>query len=194
MSIALESLSAPHLLVAALLIFGVAPGVLLRIISLAYRHDDPRRHEMVAELYAVPRWERPFWVLEQAEVALFEGLWERALWMATGRIIWRWRLESGLELNLRHPGTFWIPDEDERATLQPGDVAKLIFRMKDGWGERMWVTVTERTRDRYVGTLSSTPAGIPKLSYGDRIRFRPHHVIDIEIDEAVSCREDPPQR
>jgi DNA-binding transcriptional MerR regulator len=58
----------------ALLVFGFAPGALLRLIVLAFRRDDPRRRELLGELYAVPRIERPFWVIEQLEVALFEGL------------------------------------------------------------------------------------------------------------------------
>jgi len=58
----------------ALLIFGLAPSIVLRIIVLAFRSDDPRRTEMLGELYSVPRIERPFWVLEQLEIALFEGL------------------------------------------------------------------------------------------------------------------------
>jgi len=49
----------------ALGIWGFAPGALLRLIVLAFHRDDPRRHELVAELYAVPRVERPFWVIEQ---------------------------------------------------------------------------------------------------------------------------------
>ena len=49
----------------ALLVFGFAPGALLRIIVLAFPRDDPRRAELLAELHAVPRIERPFWVLEQ---------------------------------------------------------------------------------------------------------------------------------
>jgi len=61
----------------ALLVFGFAPGAVLRLILLAFRRDDPRRRELLAELYAVPRIERPFWVFEQLEVALFEGIWER---------------------------------------------------------------------------------------------------------------------
>jgi hypothetical protein len=67
----------------ALLVFGFAPGALLRIIVLAFPRDDPRRAELLAELHAVPRIERPFWVLEQLEVALFEGAWERVVWAAT---------------------------------------------------------------------------------------------------------------
>ena len=33
--------------------------------------------ELIAELYAVPRVGRPFWVAQQLEVALFEGLGHR---------------------------------------------------------------------------------------------------------------------
>jgi hypothetical protein len=61
----------------ALLAFGFAPGVVLRLIVLFYRRGNPRRQELLAELYAVPRIERPFWVAEQLEVALFEGLRDR---------------------------------------------------------------------------------------------------------------------
>jgi len=48
---------------AALVVFGFAPGIALRLIVLAFHRDDPRRRELLAELYAVPRLERPFWVL-----------------------------------------------------------------------------------------------------------------------------------
>lgn len=61
----------------SLLVFGFAPGAVLRLIVLAFRRDDPRRSEMLAELYRVPRLERLYWVFEQLEVALFEGLGER---------------------------------------------------------------------------------------------------------------------
>lgn len=61
----------------ALLVFGFAPGVVLRLIVLFYRRDDARRRELLGELYAVPRIERPFWVAEQLELALFEGLRDR---------------------------------------------------------------------------------------------------------------------
>lgn len=61
----------------ALLVFGFAPGAVLRLIVLFYRCDNPRRQELLGELYGVPRIERPFWVAEQLEVALFEGLRDR---------------------------------------------------------------------------------------------------------------------
>jgi AAA domain-containing protein len=58
---------------ASLLMFGFAPGAVLRVVVLAYRRDDPRRTELLAELPYVPRVEKPFWVCEQLENALFEG-------------------------------------------------------------------------------------------------------------------------
>jgi len=57
-----------------LLVFGFAPGFVLRLLVLLYPKRNPRRRELVAELYEVPRIERPMWVAEQIEVALFEGL------------------------------------------------------------------------------------------------------------------------
>lgn len=73
MSEILAGLTSWQALVIGLLVFGLAPGILLRAIVLLYRSDDPARREVLAELRAVPRWERPFWVAEQLEAALFEG-------------------------------------------------------------------------------------------------------------------------
>ena len=66
----------PSLLL-VLVVFGFAPGFCLRLIVLAYPRGDHRRGELIAELYAVPRVKRPLWVVEQLEVALFEGLAHR---------------------------------------------------------------------------------------------------------------------
>ena len=46
-------------LVLVVVVFGFAPGVCLRLIVLAYPRSDPRRGELIAELYAVPRMQRP---------------------------------------------------------------------------------------------------------------------------------------
>ncbi len=56
-----------------LLVFGLAPGVILRIFLLAYPKRHPRRAELIGELYCVPLVERPIWVVQQVETALFEG-------------------------------------------------------------------------------------------------------------------------
>jgi hypothetical protein len=72
----LHLLAWPAFLV-AVLVFGFAPGAVLRLIVLGFRRDDPRRRELLGEVYHVPRLERPFWVCEQLERALFEGLGPR---------------------------------------------------------------------------------------------------------------------
>lgn len=92
----------PYAFVAALIIFGFAPGAALRLIVLAFPRDDPRRRELLAELHAVKRVERPFWVVEQLEVAIFEGLWGRVVGIRSRR--GRWHLEPGLDLP---PGLRW---------------------------------------------------------------------------------------
>jgi len=72
-----DAIASPWSLVWVLVVFGVAPGFVLRLLVLLYPKRDPRRWELVAELYAIPRLMRPMWVAEQIEVALFEGLSRR---------------------------------------------------------------------------------------------------------------------
>jgi hypothetical protein len=64
-------------LLLVLLVFGFAPGFVLRLLVFAYPRSDPRRRELIAELYAVHRIQRPLWVAEQLEAALFEGVPQR---------------------------------------------------------------------------------------------------------------------
>lgn len=73
----LETVASWPSLLLVVVVFGLAPGLCLRLIVLAYPRSDPRRAELIAELYAVPRIQRPLWVAEQLEVALFEGLGHR---------------------------------------------------------------------------------------------------------------------
>jgi hypothetical protein len=171
----------------AMFVWGFAPGAVLRLIVLAFPQDDPRRRELLGELYAVPRAERPFWVFEQLEVALCEGLWGRLVWAATGRVIYRWHLGSGVKRNRAHPDTFQIPDEEDRNGVHPGLTVKLMFEMRDGFGERMWVEVLRRKRRHLVGRLSNQPAAIPRLYHGDLIKFKPEHIIDIDWEGVVGC-------
>jgi uncharacterized protein YegJ (DUF2314 family) len=171
----------------ALLIFGFAPSLLLRVIVLAFPRDDPRRDELLGELYAVPRFERPFWVAEQFEVALVEGAGQRLVWAATGRIIHRWHLGSGVRRNREHPDAFWIPSDEERQAVESGMKVKLMFEMRDGWGERMWVQVTAVKKRKLVGELFNLPIGIPRLMPGDKIKFKREHIIDIVEDSDVGA-------
>ncbi|MET8798114.1 hypothetical protein ABZV91_16965 [Nocardia sp. NPDC004568] len=76
MTTLLETVASWHGLAAflvAVAIFGFFPGFLLRLLVRLYPAGDARRRELTAELYAVPRLLRPFWVAEQFETVLYEG-------------------------------------------------------------------------------------------------------------------------
>ena len=64
----------PGVLIMSGAIFGFFPGFVLRVLVLLYPVDDPRRRELVAELYTLGRIERIEWVFQQLETALFEGV------------------------------------------------------------------------------------------------------------------------
>lgn len=61
-------------LLGAVVIFGFVPGFVLRLLVSIYPKDDPRRRELVAQLYTLKRVERLFFVAEQLETVLFDGL------------------------------------------------------------------------------------------------------------------------
>lgn len=56
-----------------MLTLGFAPGFVLRLLVRIYPRDDPRRRELVAELYVLGYWQRLLFVGEQLETAIFEG-------------------------------------------------------------------------------------------------------------------------
>lgn len=180
----LDSLVSLPTLLLAILIYGFAPGFLLRVLVLVYDLDDPRRVELIAELYEVPRLKRPFWVAEQIETAIFDGLGPRIRWALTGRVILGWKLRSGVKQNRLHPTSFWIPSDAEKDAIEPGSVVKLMFEQSDGWGERMWVIVDKVGRRRITGYLDNDPLDFPRLYPGRKIRFRREHIIDIHPDPA----------
>ena len=171
-----------------LLVFGLAPGALLRVIVLAYPRDDPRRRERVAELYVVPRILRPLFVAEQLELAISEGLFPRLISAWTRGRSDRWHLESGVELNREHPATFWIPSQTQKAGIRLGLVVQLAFSTEDGWGERMWVEVDAISDDVMVGRLLNEPVGIGGLYRGQCVGFTSEHVIDIDDPEDAAGR------
>jgi hypothetical protein len=91
------------------------------------------------------------------------------------------RLVSAEESHAENPETFWIPDKADRDSLQPGDIAKVIFKTYTGdgfTGERIWVKVTGRIGNKYIGKLDNIPFIIAN-KLGDRVCFRAEHVIDI---------------
>jgi hypothetical protein len=88
-----------------LVVFGFAPGVCLRLIVLTYPRSDPRRKELLAELRAVPRIERPLWVAEQLEVGLFEGLRHR---VTAFRSWYRARVAAAKSKREREEADWWL--------------------------------------------------------------------------------------
>jgi hypothetical protein len=166
----------------ALVIFGFAPGMVLAAIVRLLNKDDPRRRELQAELYAVPRWERPFWVCDQFEVCLREGLFPEVGWY-WGRHIWhRSRIESGVKMNSAHPDSFLIPSDADKAELGPGDAVKLMWTVRRFPGERMWVQILHRDGDRFTGALDSDPFFVYMVS-GETIRFTSDDIVDYILAE-----------
>lgn len=185
----LDALASWQTFVVMLAVFGFFPRMALRLIVLAFHREDSRRVELMAELQAVPRVERPLWVAEQLELAISEGLWGRFEWMLTGRVIHRWHLSDGVERNRLYPDTFSIPSEEDKDEIRPGDLVKAEFAMSD-WAERMWVEVTAVRRGHIVGQLSNTPAGIPRLQPGRKVKLKRKHVIDfMPQEDEHSCPE-----
>jgi hypothetical protein len=106
-----------------------------------------------------------------------------------------WGLANGEEYHAKAPQTFAIPQLSERQNLKAGDFAKLLFRINvDGTEdgeviERMWVVVTERTSDGYIGVLNNDPESIDendRLWSGTELPFATHHIISIAEGDADS--------
>lgn len=168
--------------VVALLIFRFLPGMVLALIVRLFPKDDPRRRELQAELYAVPRWERPFWVVQQFEVALRLGLAPEIAWY-WGRFVWhRAKIESGRGLHEWWPDSCWVPEAEEKAQLRPGDLVKLIWQVKryEASGERMWVEIISRDGDDIVGRLSNWPVYV-HLNPDEIVKFHIDDIIDYEL-------------
>ena len=100
-----------------------------------------------------------------------------------------WCLEDGEEYHRAAPDTFWIPTRKAHEALQPGDLAKLIFRISVDHPdepvavERMWVLIRERIVGGYFGTLDNDPDALAENDEfwsGIELPFRPHHIIDID--------------
>jgi hypothetical protein len=101
-----------------------------------------------------------------------------------------WELRSAEESHRRNPESFWIPPLDVRQNLRRGQAARLIFDIEldeDGkvvvQGERMWVVVSEKVGDTYIGILDNKPASFERgdsvyLCFGAEVPFRAEHVID----------------
>lgn len=98
------------------------------------------------------------------------------------------KLDSGLRRHIEFPDTFEVPSQEMRENLLPGDLAKLIFRIRVGNAvhiERMWVEVVEIKPEYYVGVLDNDPFCTDEIRSGMRVDFHADHVIQIERPDAV---------
>lgn len=90
-------------------------------------------------------------------------------------------LIDGVKRHEKHPATFDVPSDEDKAKVRAGDFVKVGFeRVEGGQGERMWLIVTEPGK----GTLDNDPvlfAGTLKL--GDVIEFKPENILDILTPE-----------
>ena len=104
-----------------------------------------------------------------------------------------WELRSGEAGHAANPDSFLIPPLEIRRNLQRGQAARLMFDIEsendDGQiivqGERMWVIVSEKHEDFYVGILDNPPASFEPsdsayLCFGAEIPFLAEHVIDTD--------------
>lgn len=116
-----------------------------------------------------------------------------------------WCLDDGEEYHRAAPDTFWIPGREAREGLQPGDLAKLIFRINVDDPEapvaveRMWVLVRERTPGGYLGVLDNDPDALAENEEfwsGIELPFAARHVINIdERDEnTIALAAEEPKR
>ncbi len=106
-----------------------------------------------------------------------------------------WCLEDGEQRTREHPDKFEIPELALREILEPGDLAKLIFRIavddenEPEAFERMWVIVRARIPGGYMGLLDNEPSKIDEndeLWRGTELPFQAKHIIAAEHGNAES--------
>ncbi|TDN38462.1 hypothetical protein E4631_02790 [Hymenobacter sp. UV11] len=107
-----------------------------------------------------------------------------------------WELRSAEKAHAQYGDRFWIPALIERQAIRRGQAARLIFDIEvdnagklEIQGERMYVIVSEKIGDIYIGILDNQPAcsnfeDNVYLCMGAEVPFLAEHVIDID---------DPPQ-
>jgi len=96
----LQAITSWRSLLFVVVVFGFAPGFILRLLVKVYPRDDPRRQELVAELYTKGRIERLFFVAEQLETVLIEGVPHRvrstSRWVRPHtKRLWVWLMNGG---------------------------------------------------------------------------------------------------
>ena len=96
-----------------------------------------------------------------------------------------WYLGNAEDEHAEQPRSFFIPGREERSNRNPGDLVRLLFYIRNPppggpRAERMWLEVSARHEDGYVGLLTNRPIAIKDLSGGDEVAFRSEHIIAIQ--------------
>jgi uncharacterized protein YegJ (DUF2314 family) len=103
----------------------------------------------------------------------------------TGKVTFQ--LEDGEAYHRAAPATFQIPERERREKVKEGEIVKLIFRFhgaNDTRVERMWVKVSKRLENGYLGILDNDPYCTDQVKAGIEVSFQPQHIINIWVDEA----------
>jgi len=98
-----------------------------------------------------------------------------------------WRLVDCEELAKDNKYTFYKPSRNITDKLDVGNVVKLNFQFEstndeDPLGERMWVIITEKSQNKFKGTLDNNPFYLSELYYQDIIEFEHKHIIDHDLE------------
>jgi hypothetical protein len=97
------------------------------------------------------------------------------------------RLEDVEEVHKRHKRTYSIPRSDERKSLRPGQLVKLVFLAEEeadegARAERMWVEVEGAAGGEYIGKLTNRPRYIKYVKQNDYVVFRAEHICAIYVE------------
>lgn len=96
-----------------------------------------------------------------------------------------YKLLDAVARNKETKGQFGLPHKKEVASVDAGNLVKLVFLFKPTKkhphieAERMWVKVIKKTPKTFVGVLDNTPFITKSIKLGDKVRFRPKNIIQV---------------
>jgi len=86
-----------------------------------------------------------------------------------------------------NPYTYYLPPTEHLSALESEDLVQIII---EGYpesryigAERIWVRITNRVDDNFIGKLDNIPVDMPQLKLGDEVRFSSRDIIDINWDD-----------
>lgn len=90
-------------------------------------------------------------------------------------------LIDGIKINVENPDTLHIPSIEEKHSLEIGDFVKLGFTEEGKPIERMWVKITEISKDKEkcVGILDNDPYLLDAIKYDDVVIFSFSNILAI---------------